>query len=748
MANSFWLTCVVAALAAAPAHAQTATETIVYNFGYFPQGSQPYGTPFRDSAGNLYGTANQGGTLNLGTVFEYTATGKSKLLHSFTGGADGASPYSGVVLDPARNIYGTTYAGGASGKGTVYKITPTGQESVLYSFTGGADGSGPYAGVILDSSGNLYGATYNGGSANLGAVYKLTPAGQESVLHSFAGGMDGANPYAGLAFDSHGNLYGTTYAGGMYTVGTVYKLSPSGSETVLYAFGNGIPGGEPMGGVILDSAGNLYGASTESVYKVTPAGRYTVIAKWRASGKDGGSTSATLAMDAEGNLYGTNNPYNSLPLSAPYGVVFKVDTAGKFSVLYAFPGPPSPEAGGGVGLTPGVVLDSAGNVYGATPYVAFTGGFFEISASGEAATLYNLPPAPSGTTPEATPVADSAGNLYGAAGGGGAADRGAVYMVNPKGKEKVLYSFTGGADGGGPTSVTRDSAGNLYGTTLDGGADNMGVVFKVDTSGNETVLHSFTGGADGWFPIGGVAVGPHGNLYGTTSAGGTGSLTGVQEGVIFEVNPATLEFTVLHSFTGLSDGGEPEAGVIFDPQGNAYGTTYGGGLGAGVIFEVSASGTYSVLYTFTGADDGANPYSGLALDSSGNLYGTTANFGAGGGGVLYKLDTAGSLAVLYSFAGGPGGYLPFASPVLDSAGNLYGTTTFGGDLGCDAPTGCGVVYELDATGAYAVLYTFIGGVNGGSTEAGLILGPAGQLYGTSAQYGATSGGLLYEIALQ
>ncbi|MGD0361699.1 MAG: choice-of-anchor tandem repeat GloVer-containing protein [Bryobacteraceae bacterium] len=226
-----WLLSV--AMAMAPAKA--ATETVIHTFGSFPIGANPYGNLAEDPAGNLYGTAYQGGTVSLGTVFKLGKPGY-KLLHSFTGGTDGATPYAGVALDSAGNLYGTTFGGGASGKGVVYKVSASGQETVLYAFTGGADGGSPYAGVVLDAAGNLYGTAYYGGTANAGVVYKVSPAGQETVLYSFTGGTDGANPYDGVTFDSSGNLYGTTYAGGATSVGVVYMLTASGQEIVLHNF--------------------------------------------------------------------------------------------------------------------------------------------------------------------------------------------------------------------------------------------------------------------------------------------------------------------------------------------------------------------------------------------------------------------------------------------------------------------------------------------------------------------------------
>jgi uncharacterized repeat protein (TIGR03803 family) len=218
-----------------------------------------------DSAGNLYGTTESGGASGAGVVFKLNKTGET-VLYSFTGGADGWSPVAGLIRDSAGNLYGTTFGGGArfgeSGSGVVFKLDTTGTETVLYSFTGGADGGSPAAGLIRDSAGNLYGTTELGGVSGAGVVFKLDTTGTETVLHSFTG-PGGENPYAGLIADSAGNLYGTTYGGGASGSGVVFKLDTTGTETVLYSFTGGADGGSPVAGLIRDSAGNLYGTTYE-----------------------------------------------------------------------------------------------------------------------------------------------------------------------------------------------------------------------------------------------------------------------------------------------------------------------------------------------------------------------------------------------------------------------------------------------------------------------------------------------------
>jgi uncharacterized repeat protein (TIGR03803 family) len=377
--------------------------------------------------------------------------------------------------------------------------------SVLYSFRGQPDGAQPTASVIADSAGNLYGMTEQGGAYGYGAVFELKATGRETVLYSFKGKSDGGYPFYGsLLLDGAGNLYGTTAAGGLFNsicppegCGVVFKLSPTGRERALYSFTGGSDGYRPASSLIFDAAGNLYGTTAY-----------------------GGADSSCVDPDG---FYGC-------------GVVFELSPSGVETVLHSFTG------ADGWNPVSGLIRDHAGNLYGTT----------------------------------------EAGGDLSACGGGGC---GVVFKLDPTGVETVLYSFTGGSDGETPfPGVVQDPAGNLYGTTEAGGdlsacgGGGCGVVFKVDPTGNETVLHTFSG-ADGEFPIGVVRV-ASGNLYGTTDGGGSNGF-----GAIFKVSPAGVE-TLLYSLTN-SDGIDPEAGLL-PYKGYLYGTTSGGGTANnGVVFKLS-----------------------------------------------------------------------------------------------------------------------------------------------------------------
>ncbi|MGO9540264.1 MAG: choice-of-anchor tandem repeat GloVer-containing protein [Terriglobales bacterium] len=310
----------------------------------------------------------------------------------------------------------------------------------------------------------------------------------------------------------------------------------------------------------------------------------------------------------------------------------------------------------------------------------------------------------------------------------------------------VLYTFTGGADGAVPAGLIGDKEGNLYGTTNSGGNDTgcssfgvpgCGVVFSLDGAGSQTLLYTFTGGTDGGIPLAGPIRDAKGNLYGTTSSGGGGILPA---GTVFKLDN-TGQMTVLHSFCSAAncvDGNTPYAGVIRH-AGNLYGTTNGGGpSNSGVVFKLDPTGAETVLYSFAGGADGANPFAGLIRDEAGNLYGTTSAGGSSGSGTVFKVDPAGNETALYSFTGGTDGGYPEAGVIRDGKGNLYGTTFFGGLAPPPCSSFCGVVFKVDTTGVETVLYSFTGGADGENPSAGLMLGKAGDLYGTAGYGGADS----------
>jgi uncharacterized repeat protein (TIGR03803 family) len=382
-------------------------------------------------------------------------TSKERVLYSFSGGADGGDPAAELVVDGAGDLYGTTVVGGADACGTVFKLTPqpsgSWKERVLYSFTCYADGKNPYGGVTFDQHGNLYGTTVSGGSggscgsSGCGVVFRLDSRA-ERVLHSFTGGRDGFGPGGPVVFRIYGDLFGTTPDGGRNGQGVVYQLEHRGNsakgwrETIVHSFDGGKDGGTgSLGALLVRGGGSLYGVAET------------------------------------GGAYGAGTVYQLLSSGGRW----------RLTTLYAFRGNPD-----------------AGSPYGGLidgPYAGYL----------------------SGTT------------YYGGKNG-----LGAVFELIPSTggfEERVLYSFKGGNDGASPTSTLLWLTGTtLYGTTSAGGGScNCGTIFSVDaSSGKERILHSFTGGSDGAYPYYGLTAGANGNLYGTTAAGGNRN-----QGTVYELTP-------------------------------------------------------------------------------------------------------------------------------------------------------------------------------------------------------------------
>ena len=347
-------------------------EKLLYSFNA-ADGAYPRAGLIFDNAGNLYGTTSGGGAYDEGAVFELMRkTGGrwiERILHNFKGGADGAYPLANLIFDSSGNLYGTTYAGGSNADGTLFQLAPKAggvwTEKVLHSFGNGKDGEHPDAGLVLDATGNFYGTTYEGGANGFGTVFELTPKARgkwaEQVLHSF-GGKDGASPYASLIIDTAGNLYGTTFYGGVDGAGTVFELTPEAGgkwvEKVLHSF-NGKDGKNPSAGLIFDALGNLYGPTEDSIFELMPkkGGGWTEKLLYNF-----GST-AGLIFDGAGKLYGTTYVGGTNGYGTLFELTREADGKWKYLVVYSF-------LGGVDGANPfaGLVLDASGNMYGTTYY--------------------------------------------------------------------------------------------------------------------------------------------------------------------------------------------------------------------------------------------------------------------------------------------------------------------------------------------------------------------------------------------
>ena len=345
------------------------TAKLIYSFAGNADGEYTDTELVVDSAGNLYGTSVQGGTFGGGTVFQVTPAGVHTVLYNFTGGSDGGEPYKGVTLDAAGNLYGTAVTGGGGscegGCGVVFRLTNSGgvwTQSVIHTFTGGSDGSGPGSPVAIDKHGDVWGTTPTGGADGMGVVYQIRPTASGDwtlhVAHTFTGGADGGGGSAGrFLIDAAGNLYNVCTVGGANGFGTVYELSLESGEMALdHALRLQRSAGRRVAlrWSDLGQAGNLYGTTyyagvhdVGTVYKLTRTGTAwteSVLYSFKG-GTDGASPISSLVADSAGNLYGTTSDGGAATCGC--GVIFEMSRKmrlvnGRRAWPIAFPGTPSP----------------------------------------------------------------------------------------------------------------------------------------------------------------------------------------------------------------------------------------------------------------------------------------------------------------------------------------------------------------------------------------------------------------------
>ena len=354
---------------------------------------------------------------------------------------------------------------------------------VLYTFKGNGDGATPDAGLLMDRAGNLYGTTQGGGTNGYGTVFQLAPGGTETVLHSFDWN-DGAYPDASLIQDKMGNLYGTTVYGGTEGAGSIFELMPGGQESVLYSFSGNRDGAYPASGLLADKAGNFFGSNPGyycdgtcgAVYRLAPDGKLGILHKFSYQNKGGAIAYAVLIADAQGNLYGTAATGGGGACAC--GVVYVIPRGGKEKVLHTFAGAPND----GYWPSAGVIADAGGNLYGTTSYGGKhnMGTVFKLAPDGTM-TLPHSFAGKDGNAPSASLISDTSGNLYGTTTDGGPKNLGVVFRLAPDGTETVLHTFSGGNDGATPyANLIMDKKGNLYGTAESQGAYSEGIVFEIE----------------------------------------------------------------------------------------------------------------------------------------------------------------------------------------------------------------------------------------------------------------------------
>ncbi len=710
-----------------------------------------------------------------------------------------ANPKAGLVQGSDGNFYGTTYTGGTSDLGTVFRVTTNGVVTTLASFHG-TNGALPEAELVLSSDGNFCGTTSAGGTGftngvNLGygTVFKVTLNGLLTTVVSF-NGTNGAYPRAGLVPGSDGNLYGTTsgalISGPSYygSYGTVFQLSAAGVLTTLASF-TGTNGAYPLAGLAFSPDGNLYGTTSSSydssgtVFKVTTNGVLSTLGFFDYI-NTGGNPHCRLLLGADGAFYGTTQAGGG----TDNGTVFRVTTNGQITVLVSFEGQTSPvyDAWLRLGASPqaGLVRGPDGSFYGTT-YAGGTGygTVFRVTPDGVLTYLAGFS-STNGQYPLAGLSLGRDGDLYGTTSAGGNDGLGTVFRTTTNGLLTALASFSN-PDGAHPmSSLTLGHDGQLYGTTYGGNTSGYGTIFRISSNGVLTTLASF-GKVNGTNPKGRLLPGSEGSFYGTTYNGGSNGM-----GSVFKFS-SDEQLISLASFT-RTNGQHPAGGLVWGSDGLLYGTTFGfrtqgrGGLGLpgtvfkvttngmlthlgsvsglghpvgelvlgpdrnfygtavedtlspATLFKVTRDGVLTNLLTFNGTIGGP-PEAGLLLAPDGNFYGTTYYAGSNFYGSVFRFTTSGLLTPLASFTGANGAYSK-APLLVGSDGNLYGTTFRGGT------SSAGTVFQVTAGGTLRTVLSF-NYTNGANPEAGLVLAPDGHLYGTTSSGGTGGGGTIFRIPI-
>lgn len=635
--------------------------------GFADYGNTPNGNLFKNDNGNFIGMTNLGGTYNSGTIFSMTPTGAITILKQLNSATDGASPHGELIKGADGNFYGLTSAGGTNTYGTVFKLTPGGVYSVLRHLSFATDGTNPRGHLVQAKDGNFYGITTAGGANGVGTIFKLTPGGTFSVLRHLTKATDGGNSYGSLTEGKDGALYGITYSGGSFGYGTIFKITTAGTFSVVRHMNGPTDGGSSQTDLVQATDGNFYGTcysygpkGNGTIFKITPAGTFTVL-RALTSTTDGSNPYGNLFQNTDGFLYGLNRSGGS----GGAGTAYKISTAGTFTMLHSF-------VTATEGSTPngGFVRGNDGNLYALTSYGGvYTGGTaIKMTSTGTVTTIASFNGAASGNTPleSLTKGRDSA--YYGTTSDGGAYGFGTIFKICA-GATSTLFSFNRNVNGGFPKgSLLLANDGNFYGMTYDGGSNSGGTIFKITPGGTFTVLRHLIPATDGGAALGSLIQGTDGLLYGMTSSGGSAA-----GGTIFKIT-LTGTFTVLRNLAYATDGSNPEGALVQGKDGNFYGMTSNNGR----IFKITSTGTFTVLRTLNGTTDGYYPLGSLIQHTDGNFYGCNSTGGTNGGGTIFKITTVGTYTVLRHLNPVPDGKNPKGSLLKAIDGNLYGMNSAGG----------------------------------------------------------------------
>ena len=715
-------------------------------------GALPYAGLLKDENGTFYGVASRGGSSNAGTIFKRANGGKLTNIYSFTGGIDGGQPVGGLIQGADGNLYGTTAYGGSYGDGTVFRVASDGTFTNLLQFDG-YNGANPSAALTTGADGNLYGTTQNGGQGGAGTIFSLgLPGGlqittqpADQTVFSGATAVFSVVTLGGEPMTFRWAINGTNLTDGGNISGsgsrvlTVSNASPTNVAYYSVTIHNS------SGTVFSDSAflevvvappiitsqptNQTVSPGATATFSVAAIGSQPLTYQWRISptnlnlgggilgfnpvnlvdgGNISGSTTGTLtianAIEANNGVYSVvvSNPVTSVTSAFVSLNVIPVSAPGtQLATLHSF-------LGGMDGSKPSALtLGTDGNIYGTTEFggANHAGSVFMITTSGVVTNLVSFDGTTTGFGPMGGLAQGPDGNFYGTTQFGGTNDSGKVSMMTPAQTRysmnggglivsyltstlSNLYSFTGGSDGDTPVApLIRGADGYLYGSTQFGGDSGLGNVFKISTNGAITNVYSFTGGTDDSVPTNALMQGADGNFYGVTQFGGTNAF-----GSVFQLTPAGA-FNTVYSFTDGADGKQPNGPLAQGFDGSLYGTTkhniFHGFPFYGDIFRVTTNGVFTTLYTLN-MNDGQYPAAGMIQGSDGIFYGT-AEFGStdNNNGTVFYTTPGGTTTTLVNFDGFDDGARPQTPLVEGADGNLYGTTSAGGQFGQ------GTVFRLD-----------------------------------------------------
>jgi len=584
------------------------TFTVIHHMA-LGDGANPHAHLILASDGLFYGTTSRGGSFGYGTIFKVTSAGVLTVLRSLNNVPDGGYCYGGLVEATDGYFYGITYQGGTTnGPGTIFKINSTGSSyTVLHNMVIATDGGQSLSDLIQASDGKLYGTAYWGGTNNLGTIFKITTAGSFSVIRNMAV-ADGTHPNSALVQGTDGLLYGLGSENGDHGYGSAFKITTAGAFTKLYSFNAGTDGGTPKGSLIQGTDGNFYGMTsmlgsstnggtvlhgTGTIFKVSSTGTFSVLTRFNGGIDGNGPLETLLQSPVDNAYYGTTSTGGAFD----YGTVFKL-CGGTYTVLHSFDRAPD-------GATPkgSLVMGTDSNFYGMTsdggPHGVGT--IFKITPTGTYSVLRSLTFNTDGQNPEGSLVLGGDGFLYGMTAAGGANGSGTIFKINQTGTSfAVLRALTSATDGAYPRGDLIRVDTNFYGMT-----SSVGHIFRIGATGSFTSLHTFSGN-DGNTAAGSLVLASDGNFYGMASGGGLNS-----NGTIFKMTSAGV-YTVLRPLVLATDGASPKGNLLQGSDGNLYGmTSTGGAKGGGTLFKITTGGTYNVLYNFDLLVDGGNPLGSL-----------------------------------------------------------------------------------------------------------------------------------------